>query len=269
MIAQFRSSFRVYITALLLSGFAVICGWPKSSYADDRLLVFAAASTYAPMQEITRLFARQENVKVDVSYAGSSTLARQIEAGAPVDIFLSANVLWIEYLISKGLLAKENTASILSNSLVLIAPKNHTGTADTMNVLMLPDILGADRLAIGDPDHVPAGIYAKQALEHFGLWQALRTRLAPQTNVKNVAYLVARQESPFGIVYKTDAMRDAKLKIVTEFPETSHDKIRYMLGELNSGNSVSVAKFRNFLLSQEAMQIFRGYGFRPLENGMN
>jgi molybdate transport system substrate-binding protein len=127
--------------------------------------------------------------------------------------------------------------------------------------------MGGGRLALGDPDHVPVGIYAKQALKHFGIWNALRTHLAPQTNVKNVAFLVKRGESPFGIVYRTDAISDATLQIITEFPEASHDRIEYVLGAFNANDAGSAAAFGKFLLSENAKLVFRKFGFIPLEKG--
>ncbi|WP_159104378.1 molybdate ABC transporter substrate-binding protein [Sneathiella glossodoripedis] len=254
--------FCTLVVAFLLGTIAL-----KSCDAREkgRVLVFAAASTFAPLQAIASHFEDETGIRVDISFAGSSTLARQIEAGAPADLFLSANRLWVDHLIDKSLIRQEHSVELLSNALVLIAPKGMKFSSLPIRIADLPTLLDVGRLAIGDPAHVPVGIYARQSLAYFGVWQQLAHRLALQGNVKTVVRLVERGEAPFGIVYQTDALNNPDVKIVAEFPPETHSKITYMLASVSGRRSdKSVVAFASYLQSENSMKIFKNFGFLPL-----
>lgn len=252
----------VFYISLVLS----LVSFSEISTAAEKLLVFAAASAAAPLQEIANLFEQETGNSVEISFAGSSTLARQIEAGAPAHLFLSANSDWISYLQKNGLVSAKGSQAILSNSLVLISSRENLRPNAPFVFDDLPERLGDGRLAIGDPDHVPAGIYAKQALVSLGIWEKVRNRLAPQNNVKNALFLVARNESPFGIVYKTDALIEPAVKIIAAFPASSHDDIKYVLARTRNFGSDHHTQFERFLRSNEAISVFEKYGFSKLSN---
>jgi len=236
--------------------------------ADEKVTVFAAASLTNALTEIGQTFktdaiANPSKVKPVFSFASSSTLARQIAQGAPAHIYLSANQKWMDYLIEQDAVAADSKVTLLRNALVLIAPI----TSPVKQVNLTPQwnitqAVGDSRIAVGDPDHVPAGRYAKQALSNLGLWQHAMPLLARANNVRGALALVERGESPFGIVYATDAQVAKKVKTVATFPASSHKAIEYPLVMVNSNANAATTAFYQYLQTQAAQAIFVKYGFK-------
>lgn len=220
--------------------------------ADD-IIVFAAASTKTALDEIAAAYQAATGNTVILSYAGSSALARQIQFGAPADLFLSANPGWMDALEADGLLLPGSRTDLLGNSLVLIA---HDNTAP-MEITALPDALGEAHLAMALVDAVPAGIYGKAALNSLGLWDSLAPHVAQTDNVRAALALVALGEAPFGITYATDAMADPRVTVVASFPADSHPPITYPLAALTEAG----LPFAAYLRSPEARTVFEAQGF--------
>jgi molybdate transport system substrate-binding protein len=227
---------------------------------SKKLTIFAAASTTDAITEIAKHFEKSHPVAVRLSFASSSTLAKQIENGAPADIFLSADLKWMDYLQDKGAIVPSSRADLLGNRIVLIAPKDSSLSNLTVDSrLNLADLLGEGRLAMGDPDHVPAGIYGKKAFEKLGLWDSVKDKLARAKDVRAALVLVERGETPLGLVYATDAAISDKVRIVGMFPEDSHPPIVYPVAMVKE--SVDAREFITFLKSANATEIFQKYGF--------
>ncbi|QIQ21747.1 molybdate ABC transporter substrate-binding protein [Zophobihabitans entericus] len=226
--------------------------------AEQKVTVFAAASLTNAMEDIGKLYEQQnQDTKIVFSFASSSTLARQIEQGAPVDIFMSADQKWMDYLIEKNIVKQKET--LLKNSLVLITAADSTLTDVTINKQtdwsqLLPT---GERLAVGDPDHVPAGLYAKESLTNLGVYSKLEPQLARANNVRAALTLVELQETPIGIVYSTDAKVSNKVKIIGEFPADTFASIEYPVALLNK----DAEGFYNFLQTDLAKAVFDQYGF--------
>ncbi|AOY57164.1 molybdate ABC transporter substrate-binding protein [Desulfococcus multivorans] len=232
--------------------------------AETDVLVFAAASTTNALTEIGEQYtAAHPGRRITPSFASSSALAKQIESGAPADIFLSANRKWMDYLAEKDLIATESRFDLLGNRIVLIAPIKSTMPSITVVPgFSLAAALGADgRLSLGDPDHVPAGIYGKKALENLGGWDAVKDRLAPMKDVRAALVLVERGEAPLGLVYATDAAISKKVRVVGTFPEDSHPPIVYPAAAVSGGKTAASRHFLDFLRSPAARMIFEKYGF--------
>ncbi len=186
--------------------------------------MFAAASLTNAMQDIAAEYKKEKNVDVISSFASSSTLARQIEAGAPADLFISADQKWMDYAAEKKSIDTATRETLLGNSLVVVAPKASAQGDLTINKATdWTRLLNGGRLAVGDPEHVPAGIYAK-ALQKLGAWETLSPKLAPAEDVRGALALVERNEAPLGIVYGSDAVASKGVKVVGTFPEDSHKK---------------------------------------------
>ncbi len=237
---------------------ALLCG-PVGADDSRPLTVFAAASTTSALQEVTALYEAQGNDAVRTVFASSGVLARQIDNGAPADLFLSANVKWMEWLAGRGLLAGD-PVPLLGNALVLIQPADAAGTLGLDDALA--GALEGERLAVGDPDHVPAGIYARAALERMGLWDALEPRLVRMQNVRAALLLVERGEAAAGIVYASDAADSPRVRQADSFPAESHAPIVYPAAVLAEGDRDRARQFLDFLRSADAAQIFRRHGFR-------
>lgn len=247
-----------YLGALLLAfGLA-------ASPARADTVVFAAASTTDAVNAIASAFAAKHLGAVVPSYDSSSTLAKQIENGAPVSVFLSADEQWMDYLDGKKLLAAGTRSDLLGNDLVLIAPKE--GAAPRHMAIgpgfPLAQRLGDRRLAMGDPAHVPAGLYGKAALESLGIWDQVKDKVAAASSVRAALAFVERGETPFGIVYATDAIASAKVWEVGIFPESSHPKILYPVALVAGHDTPEARAFLAFLKGPEARAIFAKYGFR-------
>lgn len=222
--------------------------------ATQKITVFAAASLTNAMQDIATSY---KDAEIVFSFASSSVLAKQIEQGAPADIFMSADQKWMNYLIEhKVATDKQN---LLKNGLVLIAPKQSKLEKVEINAntdwqAILPK---GERLAVGDPDHVPAGLYAKESLTNLGVFDKLLPQMAPASNVRDALMLVERNEAALGIVYSTDAKVSDKVKIIGSFPAETFTPIEYPITLLKP----EAKKFYQYLSSETAKKIFQKYGF--------
>lgn len=227
-------------------------------------LVLAAASLNEALTAAAAAWTARRNPAPVISFAGSPALARQIERGAPADLFISADEQWMDYLAGKGLIRPATRVSFLANRLVLIAPAGSTARLSIGPRFPLARALGAGRLAMADPDSVPAGKYGKAALSSLGVWSALETRIARAENVRAALALVERGEAPFGIVYATDAMASRAVRVLGTFPAASHPPITYPLATLRASTHPATEAFRRFLLSREGKAIFARHGFAIL-----
>jgi molybdate transport system substrate-binding protein len=226
------------------------------------LTVFAAASLTNAMQDIGTLWMAAGHGKVVFSFASSSTLAQQIENGAPANVFFSADEKWMDDLARHQDLVPGTRQDLLGNTLVVVEPKDAMKSVNFGPGGNLLTILGTNgRLAVGDVAHVPAGIYAKQALEHLGLWPTISARLAPADSVRAALRLVETGEAPAGIVYGTDVKVSPALAVAGVFPKETHDPIRYPVAIVTSGNTQDARDFVAFLQSQPARDVFMHYGF--------
>lgn len=232
-------------------------------YAQTRAgtTIYAAASLKECLDELTRQFEKQSGTKVLVSYAATSALARQIERGAPADIFISADLEWMNYLEQRKLVRAGTRTNLLSNRLVLIAPAASKAGLTIAPKFALAAALGSGRLAIADPASVPAGKYAKTALESLGVWGEVASRLAPGENVRAALALVARGETPLGIVYRTDAVAERKVRVIGEFPAYLHPPIVYPAAVLTDSRSPSAEALLHFLRTADARATWRKFGF--------
>ncbi|MCJ8499805.1 molybdate ABC transporter substrate-binding protein [Desulfatitalea alkaliphila] len=230
---------------------------------QGEVVVFAAASTTNAITEIGDLFAAAGLGHITTSFASSSTLAKQIAGGAPADVFLSANVKWMDFLEEKEIIDKASRFDLLGNRIVLIAPlQSAMQKVDVRQGLDLAALLGGDgRFSMGDPAHVPAGIYGKTAMEHLGLWGQVKDRLAPMKDVRAALVMVERAEAPMGLVYATDAAISKKVRIVGMFPVESHPSIIYPVAAVAGGKADAAARFLDFLKTAEARAVFENYGF--------
>jgi molybdate transport system substrate-binding protein len=233
--------------------------------AAEPVTVFAAASLTDALSAAAAAWQSKGNEKVVLSFGASSAIAKQIEAGAPADIFASADETWMRYLDEKKLIATDTVHRPLGNDLVLIAPTDSNVSVTIAPNFDLAGALGGGRLSIGDPKGVPAGKYAQQALTKLGVWSSVETQTAPAENVRAALALVQRGEAPLGIVYATDARGLADVKVVGTFPEDSHDPIVYPMAIVAGHERPEVTAFFDFLLSTEGKQIFKSYGFKTLE----
>lgn len=224
------------------------------------ITVFAAASLKEAMDAQRRAFEAVTGNTVVVSYGASSALARQIEAGAPADVFISADIDWMDYLAQRKLVVPGTRVNLLRNTLVLIAPSSSTSRLRIAPGFALAAALGNDRLAMANPDSVPAGKYGKRALERLGIWQAVEAHLARAENVRAALALVSRGEAPFGIVYRTDALADKGVRIVDTFPDDTHPPIVYPVALLANGRPAAKSLL-DYLRSARARAIWETYGF--------
>jgi molybdate transport system substrate-binding protein len=244
--------------AVVLAGLLALAG---RATAADSFTVFAAASLKDALDENVRAYRARTGDRIAVSYAASSALARQIEAGAPADVFVSADLDWMDYLEKRRLIKPGTRKNVLGNRLVLIAPRESRASVDIRPGFALAGLLGNGRLAMADPDAVPAGKYGKASLEALGVWKDVRSKVAAAENVRAALVLVARGEAPLGIVYRTDAVADPRVKIVGTFPESSHPPIVYPIAVTAAGKPAAEA-FLRWLSRPEAQAIFAKHGFR-------
>jgi molybdate transport system substrate-binding protein len=227
------------------------------------VLVFAAASMQTAIDELSPAITQATGVPVKASYAASSALARQIESGAPADIFISADLDWMDYVAQRRLIRPESRANLLGNDLVLIAPTGRPVSLAIVPGFGLAAALGTDRLAVADPASVPAGKYAKEALTSLGVWESVAGKLAPAENVRAALLLVSRAEAPLGIVYRTDALVDKGVAVVGAFPDSSHAPIVYPAA-LTSTSAPAAARVLEFLHGAAANAVFERLGFKVL-----
>jgi molybdate transport system substrate-binding protein len=233
--------------------------------AAGGLLVFAAASLSEALGEADNAFTAGTGIPMKASFAASSVLAKQIEAGAPADVFFSADREWMDYLEQRALLKPGSRRDLLGNALVLIAPADSSVRLKIAPHFELAAALGNGRLATGDPDSVPAGRYARAALMHFGVWEQVANRLARAENVRAALEYVAHGEVPLGIVYRTDAQAETRVRVVDVFPADSHPAITYPLA-LTTVARLESARFAEFISSDAAREIFVRRGFVVLDS---
>ena len=225
-------------------------------------LVLAAASLQESLTDAANRWAKLGHARPVISFAASSALARQIEAGAPADLFISADQEWMDDVATKGLIAPHSRAALVANRLVQIAPDSSQRVLAIRPGFPLAQSLGAGRLAVADPDSVPAGRYAKAALVKLGIWKSVEGKLARAENVRAALALVARGEAPFGIVYATDALVSRDVRGVGFFPANSHPPIIYPIARLKTSKHPEAEGFRRYLLSPAGKAIFTAYGFQ-------
>jgi molybdate transport system substrate-binding protein len=236
-----------------------VAALPQAAVAQEKsITVFAAASLKNALDEV------DSGIKVIASYAASSSLMKQIEQGAPADVFLSADIDWMDYGIKHNLIKNDTRKDLLGNRLVLIAPKDSKiGNVTIAPGFDLAALVGSGRIATGDVRAVPAGLYAKAALEKLGIWPSVESKIAMAENVRAALVLVARGEAPLGIVYETDAKVDPSVKIIGVFPEDSHPPIIYPVA-MTKNAKPGAAQYLAFLTTPEAKAVFERYGFRVL-----
>lgn len=248
------------ILAAIIAAFAIVAALPALAQ-EKSIMVFAAASMKNALDDVNAGFTKKSGVKVVASYAASSALMKQIEQGAPADVFLSADIGWMDYGAKKKLIADDTRFGLLGNKLVLIATKD--SRVDNVKIAPgfdLAALAGNGRIAVGDVRAVPAGLYAKAALEKLGVWASVEGKLAMAENVRAALVLVARGEAPLGIVYETDAKIEPGVKIVGVFPDDSHAPIVYPVA-LTANAKPEAASYLAFLRTQAAKSIFEHYGF--------
>src|SRR5215472_10150066 len=252
--------------AAFLLSFVILCGSALSpvSAEDKTLTVFAAASMKNALDDIGAAFTAKTGVKVNASYAASSTLAKQIEQGAPADIFLSADLDWMDYAVSKKTINEPTRVNLLGNSIVLIAPKD--SKIDNVTIgpgFDLAKLAGDGKIATGDVKSVPVGKYAKAALEKLGAWAAAESKFAMAESVRSALTLVARGEAALGVVYATDAKVEPGVKIVGTFPADSHPAIIYPVAATSTAKPEAKA-YLDYLRSSAAKAVLEKYGFNYL-----
>jgi molybdate transport system substrate-binding protein len=229
------------------------------------LVIFAAASLKNALDEIATGWAKDTGKPMPkISYAASSALAKQIEQGAPADLFISADLDWMDYVDKKDLIQKDTRFNLLGNKIVLIAPKDSKTTVDVKQGFDLAKALAGGKLAMGNVDAVPAGKYGKAALEKLGAWDGVKDKIAQADNVRAALLLVARGEAPLGIVYATDAAAEPNVKIVGTFPDGSHPPIIYPAAVVKDAKSADAQPFLNVLKSAKARPAFEKQGFTVL-----
>jgi molybdate transport system substrate-binding protein len=229
---------------------------------DQELLVFAAASLANSLDEIGTAYTQQTQQHVKFSYAASSALARQLEAGSRADLFVSADLEWMDYVQARNLIDRSTRRNLLSNRLVLVAPADSKIELKIAPGFALGAALGSSgRLATGDPDSVPVGRYARSALTSLGVWNDVADRLVRTDNVRSALAFIARGETPLGIVYETDAKVEKRVRIVDHFPADSHPPIVYPAA-VTAQARPAAKQFVDFLQSVPAQEIFKKYGFQ-------
>lgn len=258
MIALF-SRRTLLAAAISLAAFVAL---PQFSIAQDgKITVFAAASLKGPLDAAAAAFKTEKGIDVALSYAGSSALAKQIESGAPADLFISADLDWMDY-VEKAKLVKDGTRSNwLGNTLVLVGPADSASTLKIATGFDLAGAVGDGKLAMADMKAVPAGKYGKASLESLGVWRAVEGKVAQAENVRAALALVATGEAPFGIVYRTDATAEPKVKVIDTFPEDSHKPIIYPIAQLARSTAPAAADFLAYLKSPAATALFEKAGF--------
>lgn len=225
------------------------------------LTVYAASSLTRALDELAPVFTAQSGVRVRTSYAATSTLARQIESGAEADVFISADQIWMDYLAGRSRIVTATRSNILGNRLVLVVPSDRPVTVALTPGFDLAGLLGRGRLATGDPAHVPAGRYARQALTALGVWSVAQPKLVPAESARAALALVERGEVPAGIVYESDAILSARVHVAGVFPAASHEPIVYAAAIVAGRERPVARQFLEFLTSPAAGAVFARHHF--------
>jgi molybdate transport system substrate-binding protein len=253
-----RRAFVAVLAALV----AFLAGIPARA-AERELLVFAAASLTNVLEELGAGYSRETGQAVEFSFAASSALARQLEAGARADVFVSADLEWMDYVQGRRLIDRRTRRDLLGNRLVLIAPASSPIALEIAPGFALAEALGRGRLATGDPDYVPVGRYARSALTSLGVWNDVADRLVRADNVRTALAFVSRGEAPLGIVYATDARVDPGVRVVAVFPPDTHLPITYPVA-VTSGAAPGATRFVEFLRNDDSRETFQKFGFLTL-----
>ncbi|HWB19503.1 MAG TPA: molybdate ABC transporter substrate-binding protein [Phycisphaerales bacterium] len=239
------------------------CSQSSKDAQADQLTVFAAASTTDVMQKAAELFESQTGTRVHFSFDSSSNLAKQIKAGSPADIFISADEKWMDDVASANAIKSASRQDLLANELVMIAPAGKPFTCQfTSDFKFVENLPNVKKIAVGDPDHVPAGVYAKQSLQKLRWWDSMQPLLVPAKDVRAALRLVEIGEADAGIVYATDAKSSAKVTVIAAIPSDLHDPVHYPVAQCT--DNVHAAEFIDFLRSPEMVKVFESAGFRVL-----
>jgi molybdate transport system substrate-binding protein len=259
-----RNSFVATGLAVAIGGFAAVLVQAPSAAAQEKVTVFAAASLKNALDAVNTACEADVGEQATISYAASSALAKQIEEGAPADVFMSADLDWMKYLSDKNLIKADTEVKLLGNRIVLIAPADSKAEARIEKGFDLAGLLGDGRLAMGDVKAVPAGKYGKAALEALGVWASVEGKVAQAENVRAALKLVSTGEAPLGIVYQTDANAEPGVKIVGTFPGDSHPPIVYPVAQTADSKDDDTPAFLKCLQSAKAKQLFEAQGFTVL-----
>lgn len=252
-------------TAALSAAWLGLSVIPTPAFAADKIVVFAAASMKNALDNADAAFTKETGKEVTVSYAASGPLAKQLENGAPADVFISADTNWMDYVAGKKLIKDDSRTNLLGNKLVLVAAKDKAKPVDIKHGFDLAGLLGDGRLAIGQPESVPAGKYGKTALEKLGVWASVEKKVAGAESVRAALALVSRGEAPYGIVYQTDVSADAGVAVVGTFPADSHPPIVYPIAITSSSKNPDVQAYFDYLKSAKAIPFFEHEGFTILK----
>lgn len=257
---------RAFLHALAGLAVAAALAFPPSRAvaAESGPVVFAAASLKNALDAVNAAWKARTGTSATISYAASSALAKQIESGAPADLFVSADLDWMDALADKKLIRPESRVELLGNSIVLVAPKGSVPPVAIAPGFALKTLLGDGKLAMANVDSVPAGKYGKAALTHLGVWDAVKDQVAQAENVRAALLLVSLAEAPLGIVYRTDAAADPKVEIVGTFPDDSHAPIVYPAALTTESTNADAPAFLEFLKTGEARKLFEAQGFTVL-----
>ncbi len=262
MIARLYSSCTARLFGRMLLAAIVVTATTATPGAANDLTVFAAVSTTNAVTDIAKVYEKKGLGKVRLSFGATSTLARQIEAGAPADLFISADEPWMDYLQKRSLIDPATRKALFGNSLSIVAKADNPLKLKIEPNFPLAASLKGGRLAVGDPDHTAVGVYAKQALMKLGVWKDVEARLARAPSVRAGLTMVERGEVAFGIVFTTEVkIGGEKVRIVDTFPASTHEPIVYPLAVLPKGQVKDARKFVEFLAGPEAKTILSGYGF--------
>ncbi|KQV38062.1 MULTISPECIES: molybdate ABC transporter substrate-binding protein [unclassified Rhizobium] len=248
--------------AVAVAGFTAVA---SPAMADDAIAVFAATSLKNALDAANAEWTKESAKQTTVSYAASSALAKQIESGAPADLFISADLAWMDYVGEKKLIKDDTRSNWLGNRIVLVAPKENAKTVEIKEGFDLAGLVGDGKLAMGAVDSVPAGKYGKAALEKLGVWSSVEGKVAGAESVRAALALVSRGEAPYGIVYQTDAAADPGVAVVGTFPEDSHPPIIYPVAILSESKNADAAAYLEFLKSDKAAAFFTEQGFTILK----
>jgi molybdate transport system substrate-binding protein len=254
---MFRSTLAAIVAVLTLGAAA-----PASVETID---VFAAASMKESVDEAGAAYTKQTGIHVRAVYASSAVLAKQIDQGAPADVFISADREWMDWSLKRNLMDVRTQRVIASNQLVLVAPRDSKlGRVTIRKGVSLMKLAGGGRIAVGEVASVPAGIYAKAAFTNLGMWNEVKDHLAQADNVRGALAFVARGEAPLGVVYATDALAEPKVKVVAVFPESSHAPIVYPAAQVRATKHVQASlSFLNYLSGRQGQAILKRHGFGP------
>jgi molybdate transport system substrate-binding protein len=258
---------RRHLFARTIAASCLLFAWalpPAACAQDGDVVVFAAASLKNALDGINSQWQKDASKNASISYAASSALAKQIEQGAPAQVFISADLDWMDYLAGKNLIKADTRTNLLGNRIVLIATKSKAQPVEIKDGFDLAKLLGDGRLSMGNVDSVPAGKYGKAALEKLGVWTSVSNKIAQAENVRAALLLVSRGEAPFGIVYQTDAAADPNVEIVGTFPENTHPPIIYPIALTANATNPNAAAFLAYVKSPAARPLFEAQGFTML-----